>query len=927
MPGINRFYKPTQSSYQSQFVPDKLPADLMLKALGNQQQKYNKMDANMTEFGKWKQASLTGEDTRFVEGKQQDLTEFIDGASTKDLGSQEFAREYQSFKKDFLGDKGIAKVQGAVDTHTSYQERIKEPKEGDSTDYDPAFADDYLRRYNEYTSEDGQGYKGDTLLGDASILSGVDENKETKEYFNTLKADGRESIKYLSQGLSYKNGWVGVKGTKVDAQAARVLDTYYDSRVGEQLQAKFDENYIPKEFASHDAFYQSLSQEEATAHQAAKKQFVASRLANVGKGFVYQTNTTNQDVAINKQVGRDDESALLNPQQLNLSVQGNTIYVENPSFAEATETFEANSQALTEHTEVKNEFSMLQRGVLDGSLKRNADGVLILTDKTLKLLEGIPGTKAFINGDPLTDVETADLAATLGNKVEDHKFQIAGIKEQQTVIGQQTVEAAAEYNGNITYGQHNATLMEALDLGNTIDKVGGAPAQVKAELELMMADNEDWGTAFDEGKAADLKALSDKYGGMDNLTSGKVSPEQKAQYQAEVTNLSNQYRNLKTWATAQDDYTSTMQEVGSGTWETQDFMNIYNSKKSFQPKADVINRDQTKYAQRDVNEFGEVVTSKQQTWTADLQMENLYNTNSNSFILRIGSERITEGDYRYQSALEFASANKSPHNGHPIFNASADVEYTDPFTGVKSTKTLNYTIEAESLANTDAYWAAKSDEAKSNILADANYDPSVSMVNQQNLSTQGQQSLINYTTYGDPEMAEQMTQVSSLKSPGSQTFFTRPGWSPVSGKVEPINYNVKKSGSSEGGLVIEATDQNGNSMYGKIGAQTVPNAAAVSGTIFDLERELELREGMYQAGEIGLSAPAKHQSTFTEDGVFKGTTELESQAVSHDVGESQKKHVVAKTSQVMSKMLNNSYLFNKANPKYGDTSNLKYEKK
>ena len=128
MSGINRFYKPSQTGYQSQFVPDQLPADLMLKALGNKQQKYNAMDATLNKFGEWDQRALRGRDTEYVAGKKKDLESFIDKSMTQDLGSQEFAREYQSFKKGFTQDEGLKKVGASVAIHDEYQKRVKDLK-------------------------------------------------------------------------------------------------------------------------------------------------------------------------------------------------------------------------------------------------------------------------------------------------------------------------------------------------------------------------------------------------------------------------------------------------------------------------------------------------------------------------------------------------------------------------------------------------------------------------------------------------------------------------------------------------------------------------------------------------------------------------------------------------------------------------------
>jgi len=880
MPGINRFYKPSQSGYQSQFVPDQLPADLMLKGLASKQGKYDTMAATLNKFGEWDQRALQGRDTEYVEGKKKDLESFIDKSMTQDLGSQEFAREYQNFKKGFTQDEGLKKVGASVAIHDEYQKRVKDLKEGKGTDYDQAFVDNYTRNFSEYTKSTatgGQGFEGSTQLGDASILSGVDINAETEKYFDHLKADGRESLKRIAGGLSYKDGWVGVSGKKVDAQAARVFDEYYDSRAGEQLQARFDAENIPQGM-TYNQFYNNLTPEQAQEYNAAKKAEVGKTLSSVGQGFVHNKSTTNMDVALNKKHGNDREDQQLNPQSPNFQVYGNTVAIKTPTFEESTEQFESNIIALNEHGKVKDKFTALKEGLTDGSLltdKFRVDGVLKLDTETMKLLEGIPGAQDFIKGVQMSPATVKSLGEILDNKIEDHNFQIHSIKEQQTVIKQKSIDATAEYLGNQKFGEKELVLSEALDLGNSISDQDKLSIQAQIEngtFDIDLLRNRP--TAEEQ----QLGVLIHNAGGFDNLT-----PDKQAEMTQKINTAKTNRENLMTWAEATHKYDKTMDYVAgaASVGMADDYEDIYNSQKAYQPKAQVINQEVDTYRQLQVNEYGQVVKTGN-AFTADKQMQNLFNANSDAFTVYIGSERIKPGDPRYPDELTFGSANKETYEGKPTFNASKEVTIKDEFFDTEEKKTYNYTVVATNLDNVNDYYSAKGMEAQSNVLADANYDSSVSMYDQRNLSAAGRQSLLDYTTYQDPKLAEQMSRTEGLKATGEKTFFSRDAFNPHSGKVEKINYQVKKSGSSEGGLIVEITDNAGNFLTGDEPSINIDNAAQLSGTIYQLERSLDEAQGQYENGQIGLSKPGTKTAEYSKEGVYQGSTTLTEKPVTKD---------------------------------------------
>ena len=63
---INRFYQPSRGQYQSQFVPEQLPAELMMGVLGSKQKQYNDLSEKIqTNIYDWNQEALPGFDTQY----------------------------------------------------------------------------------------------------------------------------------------------------------------------------------------------------------------------------------------------------------------------------------------------------------------------------------------------------------------------------------------------------------------------------------------------------------------------------------------------------------------------------------------------------------------------------------------------------------------------------------------------------------------------------------------------------------------------------------------------------------------------------------------------------------------------------------------------------------------------------------------------
>lgn len=289
-----RFYQPSSAQYLSQFVPDQLPADLMLKSLGTKQQQYDTQAAANEELAALNIRSLPGEDTRYAKGYKEKIQQFVDESYGQDLAAPDFQRKYRQFVKEYKNDSGLKSVAGAVATHDKYLDRIEElEKKGEFAAADE-MRNNYTRRFNMYTADEGLGYKGDVSLGDPLVGEGVDRFKENLKFFEPLKESGSENIGFLDEGISYKNGWSGISDQRVRQQADRMFNDWISSPGGKQTIELYNmQNGIG------DYEVSKLSPDKKEEYKENLDNFLKNEFLEVGRTVVHGKSTTNMENAYN----------------------------------------------------------------------------------------------------------------------------------------------------------------------------------------------------------------------------------------------------------------------------------------------------------------------------------------------------------------------------------------------------------------------------------------------------------------------------------------------------------------------------------------------------------------------------------------------------------------------------------------------------
>lgn len=304
MPALNRFFNPSQSKYQSQFVPKNLPIDLMAKTLYAKQAKADQMLAASIKLGDWDQAALSGHDTEYVKGIKNEIQAFADKAMTEDRTSPEFQRQYLDLTNRIKKDENIKKVQASVDNYTEHQDTIKKLKaQGDHAHADWLDAQ-YQYNLNEYTKEGGQGFKGEALA-DPNTLKGMDLWSEKTKYFKELKDSGSDVIKYLGSGIAYKQGWDGVSKSRIGEQFKNTYSDYRNSNAGkEEFTKKLYENGLV------ESQLKALPEGKRKEQIAEIEKQIQDDFLEAGLTYVHGKSTTNIDTAYNAQRTEDLEKEI-----------------------------------------------------------------------------------------------------------------------------------------------------------------------------------------------------------------------------------------------------------------------------------------------------------------------------------------------------------------------------------------------------------------------------------------------------------------------------------------------------------------------------------------------------------------------------------------------------------------------------------------
>jgi hypothetical protein len=792
---VNRFYNASRGSYQSQFVPEELPTDLMLGALQQKQKQYDLVDqAIQTELGDWNQRSLAGYDTKYTKGWKESHEKFINDNMGKDFTSPEFQRQYRDYMKKFKSDEGLKSVQAAVDKHDAFLLRYNALKQDKDT-YAAAeeLANEYNTRFGKYTAEDGLGYTGDIQLGDENIRTGNDVDALAKKLWDDIKASGGDSVRQFKD-FSYKTGYDGVSQGTLDAQTLKMLDHFIEGPGGNQLIERFNMKKFGSEVPSVQL--QNMTKEEREQYNIDAKNYVKNYLNEASSEFKYAKTTTNLDEAQNKQ--GDLERSVV--QQPNITVDG--LPVERGE-ADFINTFNGKDGKPSLYNEYQNNVRTAQYNVNQyGQVIKavNEGKPFAFSPEQKMMLEGLPGGKNFMSGKPITSEEKQGMLKYLNNtqvaemvKLQDNNIRLKEIEDKYAQAVDITT-GGRKYNG-LSYKEAHENISEIENDPNM--------KQVLAVYSTMK--EKDPNNALNVLHES-IKIMGEKQKKNPNDTMKSI-----------ISKATKYYNSL---IAKKDYFRDSDSEEGFKAVSAS-----YNDlSKQYTPKAQVAQFED--YTQFDDN--GKIKGMK--ATSPDKMMQEMLNTNLSQFVVMdymgnvipptipINGVQQPNPEYPDPTSITLASIDKEPYKdmqdgkltGTKIgLNVTAvESKYStmqldgkkQPVT-IKGNVTKNYKIIAQGIA-TKTYTDAKMTQNRSNYYANPN-------------TYTGQQSYIDAEMFSDPDYHRQLSKVHNTPI-GQKAYMDVKFYNTDLLKETPHIIETERSGSNNGNILATIKDHNGNAITEKL---------------------------------------------------------------------------------------------------------------
>ena len=303
MPKTNRFDAPATVGYTSQFVPEKLPQELMAGMLSAKQRKADQGLVQATKLGEFEQRAIGDHDTNYVKGIKSEVQQFADDAMNMDRTSPEFQRKYIELTRKIKSDPNLSKVASAVANYDEHAANIKRLQAAGKDEYAAGLDYLYQQRLENYSKVGGEGFEGQGLA-DANIQKGQNEFETVMKYFDKVTADGYESLQQLDSGISYKTGFTAITDKKLQTQAANVFESFLESDMGNQMRLTF----LMRDHGKTTDDLANMSKEERTKVDTDVMGSMRDRFMKIGLTKKFSKSTTNKDGSLNAQRTEDKEN-------------------------------------------------------------------------------------------------------------------------------------------------------------------------------------------------------------------------------------------------------------------------------------------------------------------------------------------------------------------------------------------------------------------------------------------------------------------------------------------------------------------------------------------------------------------------------------------------------------------------------------------
>ena len=268
-------YAQTQAPI-SQFVPEKLPWELIYQVGANKQAMQDKGVAlkNAMELAG---SARYVEDAKYLKSKNDAVKQLSDEYAGKEMTGHVIEEMLGKFKQ-LKDDSGLATIAARTAEYDKAMKTLDEYSK-DPNKYNKALEYADFRKkeaaYNKSGAFDASGN-----LTNVNIRAGVHQNDELKKYFEDLKANGYETPAKM-QDLMYTIKTEGIDSPRIAEAAKAALHNIYSTRVGEQIAAEYD--MIKDD--NPDAF--KYKDKEGKVKEHTLNEYTLDKLMSVGSEFMY----------------------------------------------------------------------------------------------------------------------------------------------------------------------------------------------------------------------------------------------------------------------------------------------------------------------------------------------------------------------------------------------------------------------------------------------------------------------------------------------------------------------------------------------------------------------------------------------------------------------------------------------------------------
>jgi hypothetical protein len=209
-----------------------MPLDFMQKSLQAKQGKWDKQEILLDTLADMDIDALPGPDKKRAQELLKEIETFASESRSKDLGSSEYAREFQKFQRKIKNNKDLKKISSAYNKEAARQALKKEWQKKAKPHIMADVFGESDRAYRAYIAR--KNFSDDQSLVDAEdIVPGVKKIKESKEFFEHVSED---QIQDIITGETIK----GKSREKLTQIGDSLFSDWVNSSPGKQYEMVFD---------------------------------------------------------------------------------------------------------------------------------------------------------------------------------------------------------------------------------------------------------------------------------------------------------------------------------------------------------------------------------------------------------------------------------------------------------------------------------------------------------------------------------------------------------------------------------------------------------------------------------------------------------------------------------------------------------------